>query len=65
MAAGFVRSWYQSTLAMRLHAIPALGDEDVRLRALAGPVAQPVAVLPEHLVVGGGVGVDLEGQAAA
>ena len=42
--------------------IPPLAEEDVRLRVLAGPITEPVAVLPVHEVVGGGIGVELERQ---
>ena len=42
--------------------IPPLADEDIRLRVLAGPITEPVAVLPVHEVVGGDIGVELEGQ---
>ena len=42
--------------------VPPLAEEDVRLRVLAGPVTEPVAVVPVHEVVGGDVGVELEGQ---
>ena len=42
--------------------VPSLAEEHVGLRVLAGPVAEPVAVLAVYEVVGGGIGVDLEGQ---